>query len=159
MDGVYVTDEDAANAPYDEGVSSGWLGKGKCAGDAIWRDVDGNGIINSKDMVFVGYIHPDKMGSFNNTFTYKNFTLRIATDFSLGNVIDNHFRAQANANSRNNFATIHDVASSKMWHKPGDIASIPRYDVESDWDNGKRIMVVRAVLPLVLVVAVLTPCI
>lgn len=138
LDGVYVTDEDAANAPYDEGVSSGWLGKGKCAGDAIWRDVDGNGIINSKDMVFVGYIHPDKMGSFNNTFTYKNFTLRIATDFSLGNVIDNHFRAQANANSRNNFATIHDVASSKMWHKPGDIASIPRYDVESDWDNGKR---------------------
>ena len=89
-------------------------------------------------MVFVGYIHPDKMGSFNNTFTYKNFTLRIATDFSLGNVIDNHFRAQANANSRNNFATIHVVASSKMWHKPGDIASIPRYDVESDWDNGKR---------------------
>ncbi len=138
LDGVYSTDEDAANAPYDEGVSSGWLGKGKCAGDAIWRDVDGNGIINSKDMVFVGYIHPDKMGSFNNTFTYKNFTLRIATDFSLGNVIDNHFRAQANANSRNNFATIHDVASSKMWHKPGDIASIPRYDVESDWDNGKR---------------------
>ena len=138
LDGVYATDEDAANAPYDEGVSSGWLGKGKCAGDAIWRDVDGNGIINSKDMVFVGYIHPDKMGSFNNTFTYKNFTLRIATDFSLGNVIDNHFRAQANANSRNNFATIHDVASSKMWHKPGDIASIPRYDVESDWDNGKR---------------------
>ena len=40
LDGVYVTDEDAANAPYDEGVSSGWLGKGKCAGDAIWRDVD-----------------------------------------------------------------------------------------------------------------------
>ena len=36
---VNVTDEDAANAPYDEGVSSGWLGKGKCAGDAIWRDV------------------------------------------------------------------------------------------------------------------------
>ena len=60
------------------------------------------------------------------------------TDFSMGNVIDNKFRSQANGNSRNNYATIHDVASSEMWHKPGDIASIPRYDVESDWDNGKR---------------------
>ena len=89
-------------------------------------------------MFLLGNTIPHTTGGLNNTFTYKNFTLRIATDFSLGNVIDNHFRAQANANSRNNFATIHDVASSKMWHKPGDIASIPRYDVESDWDNGKR---------------------
>ena len=73
LDGVYATDEDAANAPYDEGVSSGWLGKGKCAGDAIWRDVDGNGIINSKDMVFVGYIHPDKMGVFQQYFHLQEF--------------------------------------------------------------------------------------
>ena len=138
FDGVYSTDAEAADAPYDEGVSSVWLGKGKCAGDAIWRDVDGNGIINSKDMVFVGYLHPDKLGAFNNTFRYKKFTLKFMTDFSMGNVIDNQFRSQANANSRHNYATIHDVASSEMWHKPGDIASIPRYDVESDWDNGKR---------------------
>lgn len=138
LDGVYATDEDAANAPYDEGVSSDWLGKGKKAGDAIWRDVDHNGIINSKDMVFVGYLHPDKLGGLSQTFSYKKFRLRFVTDFSMGNVIDNQFRAQANANSRNNYATIHDVASNKMWHKPGDVATIPRYDVESDWDNGKR---------------------
>lgn len=138
LDGVYATDEDAKNAPYDEGVSSPWLGKGKVGGDAIWHDSDGNGIINSKDMKLVGYLHPDKMGSFNNTFRYKNLSLRIVTDFSAGNVIDNKFRSQANANARNNYATIHDVASSEMWHKQGDIASIPRYDVESDWDFGKR---------------------
>lgn len=138
MDGVYSTDEDAANAPYDELVSASYKGKGKKAGDAIWRDLDKNGVIDYRDMVFVGYIHPDKMGGFTNTFNYKNFTLRIATDFALGHVIDNQFRAQANANSRNNYATIHDVASDKMWHTPGDVASIPRYDVASDWDFGKR---------------------
>ncbi|MDE7443380.1 MAG: SusC/RagA family TonB-linked outer membrane protein, partial [Muribaculaceae bacterium] len=138
LDGVYATDEDAKNAPYDEGVSASWLGKGKVGGDAIWHDSDGNGIINSKDMKLVGYLNPDKMGSFNNTFRYKNLSLRIITDFSAGNVIDNKFRSQANANSRNNYATIHDVASSEMWHKQGDIATIPRYDVESDWDFGKR---------------------
>ena len=80
----------------------GWLGKGKCAGDAIWRDVDGNGIINSKDMVFVGYIHPDKMGSFKQYFLTRILLYGLPRDFSLGNGLIN-FRAQANANSRNNF--------------------------------------------------------
>lgn len=138
LDGVYATDEAAAEAPYDTQVSATWMGKGKCAGDAIWHDADGNGVIDSRDMVFVGYLHPDKMGAFTNTFQYKNLTLRFVTDFSMGNVIDNKFRSQANANSRNNFATIHDVSSPEMWHEPGDRATIPRYDVESDWDNGKR---------------------
>lgn len=138
MDGVYATDEEAAKAPYDELVSASMLGKGKRAGDAIWRDLDNNGVIDYRDMVFVGYIHPDKMGGFTNSFSYKDLTLRIATDFALGHVIDNQYRAQANANSRNNYGTISDIASSAMWHKPGDKASIPRYDVASDWDFGVR---------------------
>lgn len=138
MDGVYSTDEDAANAPYDTQVSATWRGEGKKAGDAIWRDLDKNDTIDFRDMVHVGYIHPNKIGGFTNTFRYKNMSLRIATDFAMGHVIDNMFRAQANANSRNNFATIHDVVSKNIWKQPGDIATIPRYDVESDWDYGKR---------------------
>ena len=52
------------------------------------------------------------------------------------------------------------MASSKMWHKPGDIASIPRYDVESDWDNGKRNRwSSEQFYHWFLVVAVPTPCI
>ena len=46
-----------------------------------------------------------------------------------------------------------------MWHKPGDIASIPRYDVESDWDNGKRNHGRPSSSTIGLVVAVPTPCI
>ncbi len=138
MDGVYATDEEAAGAPYDKIVHATRLGQGKVGGDAIWHDFDKNGIIDQYDMYLCGYINPDKMGSFNNTFRYKNFTLRVMTDFSAGNVIDNRFRAQANGNLRHNYATLHETATSATWHKQGDIATIPRYDVNADLGDGKR---------------------
>ena len=86
----------------------------------------------------MGYLNPNITGGFTNTFTYKGLTLRIVTDFSMGNVIDNMFRAGANADSRNNYATLTDVTGPDIWKKQGDIATIPRYDVESDWDFGMR---------------------
>ena len=138
MDGVYATDEDAAAAPYDKIVHATRLGQGKTGGDAIWHDFDKNGIIDQHDMYLVGYINPDKMGSFNNIFRYKNFTLRFMTDFSAGNVIDNRYRASANGNLRHNYATLHETATSATWHKQGDIATIPRYDVNADLGDGKR---------------------
>lgn len=138
MDGVYATDEEAAGAPYDKIVHSTRLGQGKTGGDAIWHDFDKNGIIDQYDMYLVGYINPDKMGSFNNIFRYKNFTLRFMTDFSAGNVIDNRYRATANGNLRHNTATLHEMATSAAWHKQGDIATIPRYDVNADLGDGKR---------------------
>ncbi|WP_154955797.1 SusC/RagA family TonB-linked outer membrane protein [Muribaculum intestinale] len=138
MDGVYATDEEAAGAPYDNIVHATRLGQGKVGGDAIWHDFDKNGIIDQYDMYLCGYINPDHMGSFNNTFRYKNFTLRVMTDFSGGNVIDNRFRAQANGNLRHNYATLHETATSATWHKQGDIATIPRYDCNADLGDGKR---------------------
>lgn len=144
MDGVYATDEDAAGAPYDKIVAPTRLGQGKTGGDAIWHDFDKNGVIDQYDMYLVGYINPDKMGSFNNTFRYKNFTLRFMTDFSAGNVIDNRFRASANGNLRHNYATLHETATSATWHKQGDIAKIPRYDCNADLGDGKANHVRRA---------------
>lgn len=138
MDGVYATDEDAAGAPYDKIVHSTRLGQGKVGGDAIWHDFDKNGIIDQYDMYCVGYLNPDKMGSFNNIFRYKNFTLRFMTDFSAGNVIDNRFRANANGNLRHNYAILKETVSDATWHKQGDIATIPRYDCNADLGDGKR---------------------
>ena len=138
MDGVYATDEDAAAAPYDKIVHATRLGQGKTGGDAIWHDFDKNGVIDRYDMKLVGYLNPDKMGSFNNTFRYKNFTLRFMTDFSAGNVIDNRFRASANGNLRHNYNAFQEMTTSAAWHKQGDIATIPRYDCNADLGDGKR---------------------
>lgn len=138
--GVYDTDEAAAKAPKDTKVSGSKMGKNKVAGDAIWADTDGNGEIDDKDIVFVGWANPDKKGALINTLGYKNLTLRIVMDFALGHSIANIWRARSNANARNAVITTTDVTNGNIWWKTGDAATAkyPRYDNASDWDNGYR---------------------
>jgi hypothetical protein len=132
--GVYATDEDAKNAPYDVEAA----GRLKVGGDAIWQDVDGNGRIDNNDMVFMGYIRPDKTGGMVNTFTYKKLSMRFVMDFAIGHVIDNSFRGRLMASARNNNMALSDVLGSKVWQQQGDIAVIPRYTVQSDADYNYR---------------------
>lgn len=134
MIGVYSTDDAALNAPYDVFAN----GRQKKGGDAIWEDVNGDHVIDNKDMIFMGFIRPDITGGMVNSFTYKGFNLRFVVDYALGFVIDNGFRAKANGSSRNNNMALSDVLGDDIWKKPGDIATIPRYTVESDWDFGYR---------------------
>lgn len=134
MIGVYPTDADALNAPFDVYAN----GRVKKGGDAIWDDLNGDGRIDNKDMVFMGYIRPDKTGGMVNSFQYKGLGLRFVMDYGIGHVIDNGFRAKANGSSRNNNMAIADVLGNQIWKKPGDIATIPRYTVESDFDFGYR---------------------
>ena len=138
--GVYDTDEAAANAPEDSKVSGSKIGKNKVAGDAIWADMDGNGVIDDKDIVFVGWANPDKKGSLINSLSYKGFSFRFVIDYALGHSIANVWRCRANANARNAIVTTTDVSNGNIWWNPGDAATAkyPRYDVASDWDNGYR---------------------
>src|SRR5699024_4709730 len=110
----------------------------KEAGDAIWADKDQNGVINDRDLYFMGYEAPDKVGGMVNTINWKNFNLRFAVSYELGHVVSNGWRARANGNARNRVMTITDAMSDEMWWEPGDEASIPRYSAVSDWDFGKR---------------------
>jgi len=142
MIGIYDTDAEAASAPYDTKVSGFWLSKPadqqKVAGDAIWEDLDGNDTIDNRDVVFMGYAIPDKIGGIVNTFSWKGFTARVVMDFAIGHVINNSWRARANGNARNRVMTLEDVVNGDVWWQSGDDAKYPRYSAVSDWDNGKR---------------------
>lgn len=97
-DFIITTPEQAANAHYDTS-SKGWdwttqqsLGVGKkTIGDYEWKDLNGDDIINSNDMFLLGNTIPHTTGGFNNTFTYKGFTLNIYLDFALGHSISNGY--------------------------------------------------------------------
>ena len=132
--GVYATDEEAADAPYDVEAN----GRKKLGGDAIWEDVDGNGRIDHNDMVFMGYMRPDKMGGIANSLRYKNFTMRMVADYAIGHVIDNSFKGRSLASARNNNMTLVDVLGDDIWKEQGDQASIPKYTVQSDADYNWR---------------------
>ena len=139
--GVYATTAEAAEAPDDQLISGGYrtlYGGAKNGGDAIWRDVNGDNIIDQRDVVFVGYRDPNKRGGWLNTFTYKNLSLRVIMDWAAGHMISNGWRARANGNARNNVMTLTDVLGDGIWREEGDQASLPRYDNASDFDNGPR---------------------
>lgn len=53
-------------------------------GDAIWEDINGDGIIDNFDQVVYGNTTPRWTGGFNTTFNYRNFTLYGRFDFGLG---------------------------------------------------------------------------
>ena len=75
--GIYQYDEEVPERLYAQGVR---------AGDVIYEDVNGDGLIDStNDRQFVGSANPKFTGGFNNTFTYKGFDLSIFFTFSYGN--------------------------------------------------------------------------
>src|SRR5690606_7037781 len=96
--GTYQTEEEAANAPTDPNAQ----GRAKHAGDSRFEDVNNDGVLNANDMIFMGYIRPDKTGGILNTLRYKGLTARIVMDWATGHVIDNGFKGQIMGSSRNN---------------------------------------------------------
>lgn len=131
--GIYQTDEEAALAPYDEQAK----GRKKYAGDTIWEDRNNDGYINVKDMVFMGYIRPDKLGGITNEFRWKGLSLRVVMDYALGHVINNGQLGYALASIRNNYNTYYE-ALYDCWTPENPDAKYPRYTPMSDSDYGLR---------------------
>jgi TonB-linked SusC/RagA family outer membrane protein len=58
-------------------------------GDAKYRDLNGDLIINDQDKVAIGRAYPIHQGGFSNTFTYKAIDLNVFLQWSYGNDIIN----------------------------------------------------------------------
>ncbi len=62
-------------------------------GDIKWKDINGDGVINSSDQEILGNALPKFFGSFTNNISYKNFELTVFFQFVGGNKIYNNTRA------------------------------------------------------------------
>ncbi len=58
-------------------------------GDAKYKDLNGDGIVNSEDYTIIGNPNPIFIGGLNNNFEYKGFDLNVFFQFSYGNDILN----------------------------------------------------------------------
>lgn len=107
-----------------------WAGVDPANGDPLWY-TDGaksqtTNDVNKAAQVPVGSAMPKYFGGFNNTFTYKGFTLDFQLNYSLGNYVRD---ALANLYFGDGTSATRNKVKKQLerWQKPGDITNVPKY--------------------------------
>jgi len=101
------------------------LGVDPQTGNAIYDDVDGNGIITYADRQILGNTEPDFIGGLSNTFGYKGLDLNIFFYFTKGNdLLNMHDFFLVHGGTQNGIGF--DPRQLDRWQKPGDITDIPK---------------------------------
>jgi hypothetical protein len=140
--GVFSTDAEAAawNAKIKDNLASpSGITVGKHAGDYIFEDVNNDGVIDSKDQVFMGYRTPSILGGLQNTFSYKGFTMRVTMDYALGHLISNGALARSLGQGRAfNEGAPKAALGPDIWQKEGDVGKKYARFSFADYDFGQR---------------------
>ena len=110
--GGYLYMEDNAGNPHNF-----------VAGDVHFTDQNGDGVIDDADKVVIGDPNPDIYGNIFANISWKNLTLNVGFNYSLGNDVYNYQRSILNAGS--NFYN-QQVAEVGRWRYEGQQAELPR---------------------------------
>lgn len=140
--GVFATDAEAAewNSRIKDNLASPQgIIVGKHGGDFIFDDVNNDGVIDTKDQVFMGYRNPDVIGGIQNTFSYKGFSLRVNADFAMGHLISNGALARSLGQGRAfNEGAPSEALGSDIWKNQGDQGKKYARFSFADYDFGQR---------------------
>jgi len=95
-------------------------------GNAVYEDVNKDGIITVADRQIIGTALPKFFGGLTNSITYRGFDASLLVTFQWGNKIWNHNRfLSMNGGTRDSRSLYQDDAN--YWKKPGDITNVPRF--------------------------------
>lgn len=96
VDGVFAnaSDFETHALPVKNGlpISVGAAGGSIWYGDLMFKDINGDGIIDASDQTYLGSPIPKVQLGLNNTFSYKNFDLTIFFSSNIGNKVYNQLR-------------------------------------------------------------------
>ncbi|MES2279021.1 MAG: SusC/RagA family TonB-linked outer membrane protein [Bacteroidota bacterium] len=120
--GVYTSNAEAASAGVSVRNSSGNL-VAQQGGDMRFVDVNGDKIIDSKDLQEIGNPNPDYTGGITTGFTYKRLSLNTLFTFTKGNKIYNYTRRQLESETSPYNQTL---AINNRWRGDGQVTNIPR---------------------------------
>ena len=133
--GVYARDEDAiardlhGNIIYDFDGNPKYMrfnnmnGYTFRGGDAIYEDINHDGLINELDVVKIGDSNPKFFGGILSNIAYKNFTLSIFFEYKYGHQVINMARRNTeNLINQDN----QNTATLRRWRKQGDVTDMPR---------------------------------
>lgn len=118
FEGVYSTqaDADAANLVNDKMLRYN-------AGDAIFQDLNGDGIINKEDKTIIGSSMPELFGGLQNTFTYKRWSLNAYIQVISGNEVFNYVRYK---NEKMTGVENQSTSVLSRWQFDGQVTDVPR---------------------------------
>jgi len=100
-------------------------------GDRMFKDLNGDGIIDVRDQTDLGSPFPKFQFGFNNTFSYKNFDLNIFFTGSYGNKVLNQLAMSQNdpTTNTNYFTGVLDYAQVAMIDPKGSTSDYNNYYV------------------------------
>ena len=126
-DGIFATANDFKThaLPADQSGTPRPIanaGGGIWYGDRMYKDLNGDGIIDTKDQTFLGSPHPKFQFGFNNSFNYKGFDLNIFFSGNFGNKVYNQLPVnQTNPlNNTNYFTRVLNYARTALINPDGD---------------------------------------
>jgi len=93
-------------------------------GDVNWLDVNGDGIIDSRDQVYLGNIFPTWTGGFNINAAYKQVSFYTRFEYSLGNTIYNDFVPRSLGGYQGTFNFIDEI--KQAWTPTNTNTMIPK---------------------------------
>lgn len=120
--GVYTTNAQAQAAGLSYRDASGNLVPLQ-GGDMRFVDVNGDKIIDSKDMQVIGNPNPKFFGGISTTVTYKRLSLSALFTYSKGNSIYNYTRRSLESEAG---AANQTLAVLNRWRGDGQVTNIPR---------------------------------
>ena len=132
-DGVFATDQEAlaAGAVYSSSDNGGYLyltdatgaRQNFHAGDMHFVDINGDGEIGEADKTIIGDPNPDIYGNIFANVNWKNLTLYLGFNYSLGNDIYNYQRSvlEGGSNFYNQTTTM-----TNRWRTEGQQTDVPR---------------------------------
>ena len=135
--GVFSTDAEAkaaGNNGYLYMEDNAGIRHDFVAGDVHFVDLNGDGKISEADKTVIGDPNPDIYGNIFATVSWKQFTLNVGFNYSLGNDVFNYQRSILNAGS--NFYN-QQVAEVGRWRYEGQQASLPRANYGDPMGNNR----------------------
>lgn len=147
--GVYARDEDAIARDMNGNIIYDFDGQPKYmrfdnkngytfrGGDAIYKDINYDGLINELDYVKIGDSNPKFFGGITSNISFMNFTLALFFEYKYGHQVINIARMRTeNLYNQNNQST----ATLRRWRKQGDETDIPRaiYEEGHNWEGSDR---------------------
>lgn len=120
--GIYLTDAEAAGEGLSYTNKDGTLSPFQ-AGDVRFVDVDGNYVIDEKDMQVIGNPNPDFTGSISNVVSWKRFSFDALITFTKGNDIYNNTRYALESMANFNNQTLSVI---NRWRTDGQVTTVPR---------------------------------